>query len=42
MLNPKAIKKIVFLEYLKDFMLISMGIIMASIGLKGFLLPNDF
>lgn len=29
-------------RYLKDFFFISFGVLMAAIGLKGFLLPNDF
>ncbi|RXR23265.1 YitT family protein [Flavobacterium stagni] len=36
------IKELVFERYLKDFVLISIGITMATIGLKQFLLPNDF
>jgi uncharacterized membrane-anchored protein YitT (DUF2179 family) len=35
-------KSIVFRRNLKDFLFISIGVIMASIGLKGFLLPNGF
>lgn len=34
--------KISYKRYIKDFILISLGITMASIGLKEFLLPNDF
>lgn len=41
-MNSKVIKKIIYLEYLKDIIFIIMGITMASIGLKGFLLPNHF
>lgn len=37
-INPR----IVYKRYAKDFVLIGAGIIMASIGLKEFLLPNDF
>ncbi len=37
-----AAKKIDFRQYIKDIVLISIGVIMASIGLKGFLLPNGF
>lgn len=40
--NPKVIQQIIYFEYLKDILLISIGIFMASIGLKGFLLPNNF
>ncbi|MFM2230511.1 MAG: hypothetical protein RL607_1769 [Bacteroidota bacterium] len=36
------IKELVFERYIKDFILISIGITMATIGLKQFLLPNDF
>ncbi len=35
-------KKIDFRQYTKDIILISVGVTMASIGLKGFLLPNGF
>jgi uncharacterized membrane-anchored protein YitT (DUF2179 family) len=34
--------KIEFRNNLKDLLTISLGVVMASIGLKGFLLPNDF
>lgn len=34
--------QVVFTRYVKDFILIAIGVIMASIGLKEFLLPNDF
>lgn len=36
------ISKIEFRNKIKDLALISIGVAMASIGLKGFLLPNDF
>lgn len=36
------ITRIVYTRHIKDFLLISLGVIMASIGLKEFLLPNDF
>jgi uncharacterized membrane-anchored protein YitT (DUF2179 family) len=36
------IKKIQFKNNLKDMLTISIGVAMASIGLKGFLLPNGF
>lgn len=36
------ISKLVYTSYVKDFLLISLGVIMASIGLKEFLLPNHF
>lgn len=38
----KRIRKLVFKRFLKDFLLICLGVIAASVGLKGFLLPNDF
>lgn len=38
----KRIQKLIIERYLKDFILISFGVGAASIGLKGFLLPNDF
>lgn len=41
-ITPKVVQLIIYFEYLKDILLISSGIIMASIGLKGFLLPNNF
>lgn len=34
--------RITYKRYIKDFFLISLGIVMASIGLKEFLLPNKF
>lgn len=37
-----TVKRRVYIRYFKDFILISLGVIMASIGLKGFLLPNGF
>lgn len=36
------IKELVFQRYVKDVILISIGVTMATIGLKQFLLPNDF
>lgn len=36
------LKELIFESYLKDFILISIGISMATIGLKQFLLPNEF
>ncbi len=38
----QRIRSIIFYRNLKDVLLLSMGVIMASIGLKGFLLPNNF
>ena len=37
-INPRVVNR----RYAKDIVLITAGIIMASIGLKEFLLPNDF
>lgn len=34
--------KLVFLSNIRDVIFISIGVTMASIGLKGFLLPNKF
>lgn len=36
------IRKLIFERNIKDFLFISSGVLLASIGLKGFLLPNDF
>ncbi|WP_075351655.1 YitT family protein [Algoriphagus marinus] len=36
------VKKITVWRQIKDFIFISIGVFMASIGLKGFLLPNGF
>lgn len=36
------VNKIVLLRNLKDFFFLLSGVIMASIGLKGFILPNNF
>lgn len=40
--SPLEISKLVFRSNIRSFISISLGIIMASIGLKGFLLPNGF
>jgi uncharacterized membrane-anchored protein YitT (DUF2179 family) len=40
--GTKIIGKIVLKRNIKDFIFICVGVIMASIGLKGFLLPNNF
>ena len=41
--NPSAfITQLIYTRHAKDFLFISCGVIMASIGLKGFLLPNNF
>ena len=36
------ITQLIYTRHAKDFLFISSGVIMASIGLKGFLLPNNF
>ena len=36
------ITQLIYTRHAKDFLIISSGVIMASIGLKGFLLPNNF
>lgn len=36
------VSKIQFRKNIKDLMFIAIGVVMASIGLKGFLLPNNF
>jgi len=36
------IPKLVYTRHLKDFILICIGVVMATIGLKEFLLPNNF
>jgi uncharacterized membrane-anchored protein YitT (DUF2179 family) len=36
------ITKLIYTRHAKDFLFICSGVIMASIGLKGFLLPNNF
>ena len=38
----QRLQKIIYQRFLKDFLLISVGVVAASVGLKGFLLPNDF
>jgi uncharacterized membrane-anchored protein YitT (DUF2179 family) len=41
--NPSAfITQLIYTRHAKDFLFICNGVIMASIGLKGFLLPNNF
>ena len=40
--ESKRLRKLIYQRFLKDFLLISVGVVAASIGLKGFLLPNDF
>ena len=41
--NPSAfITQLIYTRHAKDFLFICSGVIMASIGLKGFLLPNNF
>jgi uncharacterized membrane-anchored protein YitT (DUF2179 family) len=34
--------KLIFQRHLKDVVFISLGVLLASVGLKGFLLPNNF
>ncbi len=41
-MTEKEIKRIKIKENITDFIYISLGVLMASIGLKGFLLPNGF
>ena len=38
----KRLQNLIYQRFLKDFILISVGVVAASIGLKGFLLPNNF
>ncbi len=40
--ESSRITRIVYTRQIKDFALISIGVIMATIGLKEFLLPNHF
>lgn len=40
--ESSRITRIVYTRHIKDFLLIGFGVIMASIGLKEFLLPNNF
>jgi len=40
--DPALVRRITLYRHLKDVMFISIGVVMASIGLKGFLLPNGF
>lgn len=40
--ESSRITRIVYTRHIKDFLLIGFGVIMASIGLKEFLLPNSF
>jgi uncharacterized membrane-anchored protein YitT (DUF2179 family) len=37
-----TVQRLIYIRHIKDFILISIGVVMASIGLKGFLLPNNF
>jgi uncharacterized membrane-anchored protein YitT (DUF2179 family) len=41
-IGSKSVRKQVLTSNIKDFVFISVGVILASIGLKGFLLPNNF
>ncbi len=40
--NVSEIARLVYVRHVKDFLFICLGVTMASIGLKGFLLPNHF
>jgi uncharacterized membrane-anchored protein YitT (DUF2179 family) len=40
--HSEMIRQLIIKRYAKDFFLISLGVFMASIGLKAFLLPNNF
>ncbi|MBL7885700.1 MAG: YitT family protein [Flavobacterium sp.] len=40
--NSSRITQLVYTRHIKDFILICIGVTMASIGLKEFLLPNNF
>lgn len=40
--NISEISRLTYIRHIKDFFFISLGVTMASIGLKGFLLPNHF
>lgn len=40
--DSKHIKRVILFRVIKDVLFISVGVLMASIGLKGFLLPNGF
>jgi uncharacterized membrane-anchored protein YitT (DUF2179 family) len=40
--NSSRISRLIITRHLKDFVLISIGVTMATIGLKEFLLPNGF
>lgn len=40
--TDKKKSNLIITSYIKDFLFLSTGVIMASIGLKGFLLPNNF
>lgn len=40
--DKKHIQRVTFYAQIKDFLFIVVGVLMAAIGLKGFLLPNGF
>ena len=42
LLNSTHIARIIYIGHVKDVIFISLGVVLASIGLKGFLLPNNF
>jgi uncharacterized membrane-anchored protein YitT (DUF2179 family) len=37
-----TVEKLIYIRHVKDFIFITMGVLLASVGLKGFLLPNNF
>lgn len=41
-LNELRVRRINFMRAVKDFLFISVGVLSAAFGLKGFLLPNNF
>ncbi|MDO9276769.1 MAG: YitT family protein, partial [Lutibacter sp.] len=40
--NREFVRQYIFKRNIKDFVFISIGVILASIGLKGFLFPSNF
>lgn len=40
--EKEFVRRVIFKQNIKDAVFIGLGVIMASIGLKGFLLPNNF
>ena len=37
-----TVQRLIYIRHLKDFIFICIGVVLASIGLNGFLLPNNF